>query len=197
MLEKVKKRGKTEQIIKKQTEWRLTRCLTLSRWRFQWKEHGLFLGVKHFRPSPSVGRKKTVVHAVDMLLKGLAASSSRPCGLMSEFRALDYCQSIDDLVKQGQAHQLIHCQSSRLGQFRLEALLTTIHSELAFPFLCRLYTGAVGLIPFQIATAHSEAYVWNVCTCVFIPAASFKIEELCPVSNKNGFCHMPVHTCVT
>ena len=37
----------------------------------------------------------------------------------------------------------------------------------------------------------------NVCMCVFICWAIFEIWGLCPVSNKNWFCRMPVHTFVS
>ena len=65
--------------------------------------------------------------------------------------------------------------------------------------LCWFYTGALGVILFQITTIIlfivRPTCKNNVCTCVLIWWASFEILGLCPVLNENYFCRMPVHTC--
>ena len=71
-----------------------------------WKGHGLFLRAGRSSLSLSEGKKLLILSllcAAGVVSVSLAVSSSRSCGLMMEFRALDHCQPIGDIVEHGQA----------------------------------------------------------------------------------------------
>ena len=65
-----------------------------------WKGHGLFLRAGRSSLSLSEGKKLLILSllcAAGVVSVSLAVSSSRSCGLMMKFRALDHCQLIGDL----------------------------------------------------------------------------------------------------
>lgn len=102
-------------------EWRAIGCLTLFRMKMSLAGARMVSGDKAWLSQSFIvlGGGGGTVHAAHVLSVGPAVFSSGSCGLMMEFSTHDPCQSIDDLVKHGQA-----CRSTSIFTVQLHIRFT-------------------------------------------------------------------------